>query len=140
MSKEKNYVPTQTLVGKQVFDTKGGFVGKIQDVLIDPDELDVALLIDFKSGEVLEIPWSEVQSVEDVILLKKQVKVYETKATRAKPAKAAEPVRPVVPSPPPPRVESPPTPPPPQMKTCPKCGAKAPTHAKFCPKCGNSLK
>jgi len=141
MSKEKKYIPTQSMIGRQVFDTKGSFMGKIKDVAINLEELDVALLIDFKTGETLEVPWSEIQSVEDVILLKKLIRVYESKVTRMK---AAAPTPVEVPSPPTPSAPQPPPPPPtpaaPPTVTCPNCGARAPAHAKFCPKCGKPLK
>jgi len=61
------------------------------------------------------VSWEDVLTVEDVVLLKKELDL-ETPAVP--PATA-------------PTIQT--------AMICPKCGASAPGHAKFCPKCGAAL-
>jgi sporulation protein YlmC with PRC-barrel domain len=99
----------------QVIDSKGSVIGNVKDVSVDFQNRDMAFRVTTKAGSELDVAWDEVLSLEDVVLLKKEVDI--------------------------PKLQAPPTPPTVQaMLICPTCGASAPSHAKFCPKCGTTLK
>jgi hypothetical protein len=68
-----------------------------------------------KARSEMDVPWDDVLSVEDVVLLKKEVELAVT----------------IIAVPPPPAVQA--------VVICPSCGTSAPGHAKFCPRCGAVL-
>lgn len=115
------YVPAQRFVGMQVIDTKGTLVGNVKDVSVDFENKSLAFRVSAKTGTELDMDWEDVQSVQDVVLLKKEV---ELSVPEQQPVSG--------PSPPAPAVQA--------VLICPNCGASAPGHAKFCPKCGRTLK
>jgi sporulation protein YlmC with PRC-barrel domain len=100
----------------QVIDSKGVLVGNVKDVSVDFRNRSLAFRIATKTRTEIDVSWDDVLSVEDVVLLKKEVDL----------AVAA------VPSPAPPTIQA--------VLICPSCGTSAPGHAKFCPKCGAALK
>jgi len=117
------YVPAQHFVGMQVIDTKGSLIGNVKDVSVDFQNKSLAFRVSTKARTELDMSWDDVLSVEDVVLLKKELDL------RA-PAEPVQTVPGAAPSPPTVRA----------LVICPTCGASAPGHAKFCPKCGTSLK
>ncbi len=121
MPKEPSkYVAAQRFVGMQVIDTKGSMVGNVKDVSVDFQNKSLAFRVTTRARAEIDLTWDDVLSVEDVVLLKKELD-----------ASAA------------PGLAAPTTIPPPTVQAvvlCPNCGASAPAHAKFCPKCGTSLK
>lgn len=123
MPKEPAYVPAQRFVGMQVIDTKGSLIGNVKDVSVDFQNKSLAFRVSTKAKTELDMNWDDVLSVEDVVLLKKELDL-------------------AIPTAPTPTVPSVPAPPPTvqALIICPTCGASAPGHAKFCPKCGTSLK
>jgi sporulation protein YlmC with PRC-barrel domain len=110
------FVPSQKYVGIQVIDSKGAVVGNVKDVSVDFRNKALAFHVETKARTEMDVAWDDVLSVEDVVLLKKEVDVAE----------------PPAPSTPPPIVQA--------ALICPNCGTSAPSHAKFCPKCGASLR
>jgi ribosomal protein L40E len=70
------------------------------------------------AGEI-DFSWADVQSVEDVVLLKKQVDLSAPKET----TQATSGIQAVQ-----------------TLVICPSCGASSPARAKFCSKCGSELK
>lgn len=117
------YVPAQRFVGMQVIDGKGSLVGNVKDVSVDFQNKSLAFRVSTKARTELDMSWDDVLSVEDVVLLKKELDI------------SVQPAQPATP------LSGPTTPPVVQaMVICPTCGASAPSHAKFCPKCGTSLK
>lgn len=129
MSGKENYVNCQALLGKQVVDIRGALIGKVSDVVFDFKKPEIVLRIRTRADETVEVTSSDIQSVKDLILLKREVKLPKAKAEVAV-------ARPSVPPPPPETSAPEPVP----TIICPNCGAKAPSRAKFCPKCGNKLK
>jgi len=117
---KKKIISGQKLFGMQVIDVKGTLVGTVRDVGVDVDEKQLILFVTTRAKTDVEVTWSSVQSMEDVVLLSKEIEM------------------PLTPGP----VQQPPSPPPPPVtKTiCPKCGFAPPEHAKFCPKCGGNLR
>lgn len=118
MSTNMKFTPTQRFSGMQVIDSKGMLVGNVKDVSVNFQERSLAFLVTAKNQTELDIPWDDVLSLEDVVLLKREVEL-PSEAENAK-------------SVPPPTVQA--------TLTCPSCGASAPGRAKFCPKCGHSLR
>ncbi len=115
------YVPSQRFVGMQVIDSKGVLVGNVKDVSADFQNRAIAFRVITKSRTELDVSWDDVLSVEDVVLLKKEMDAAAlTSQAVAAPSAPTTPVQ--------------------AMVICPSCGASAPSHAKFCPKCGSLLK
>jgi sporulation protein YlmC with PRC-barrel domain len=99
----------------QVIDSKGSVIGNVKDVSVDFHNRNIAFRVATKTGGDLDVQWDDVLSLEDVVLLKKELEL--------------------------PKPQTPPVPPPVQaVLICPTCGASVPGHAKFCPKCGTSIK
>jgi len=98
----------------QVIDNKGSMIGNVKDVSVDFRNKQLAFRVTTKAHSEIDMSWDDVLSVEDVVLLKKEVQV---EAASAQPS---------------PLVQA--------VMICPTCGTPAPGHAKFCPKCGGSLK
>ncbi|HYW01934.1 MAG TPA: zinc-ribbon domain-containing protein [Candidatus Acidoferrum sp.] len=113
---EHKHVPSQRFVGMQVIDNKAVVVGNVKDISVSFQDKSLAFRVTTKDRSELDISWDDVQSVEDVILLKKEVDL-----SIAKPSSSAVPV-----------VTA--------LLVCPNCGTSAPGHATFCPKCGHSVK
>jgi len=113
---EHKHVPSQRFVGMQVIDNKAVVVGNVKDISVSFQDKSLAFRVTTKDRSELDISWDDVQSVEDVILLKKEVDL-----STAKPSSSTVPV-----------VTA--------LLVCPNCGTSAPGHATFCPKCGHSVK
>jgi sporulation protein YlmC with PRC-barrel domain len=116
----RKFLPIQQFIGLQVIDTKGSLVGNVKDVSLDFENKEISLKVATKSKGEIDFGWDDVQSVEDVVLLKKQVDLSSV------PKEAAEgPTEPQA-------VQT--------LMICPSCGASSPARAKFCSKCGSDLK
>jgi sporulation protein YlmC with PRC-barrel domain len=116
-------MPVQQIIGLQVIDTKGSVVGNVKDVSVDFDAKNLSFRVTAKNNAELDFTWDDVQSVQDVVLLKKEVD------------------SPSAPSPDQPNPTSLPSPPTVHaLVICPTCGSSTPAHSKFCSKCGASLK
>ncbi len=107
----------------QVIDKKGAMVGSVKDVSVDFQNKLLAFRVNTKARTELDMTWDDVLSVEDVVLLKKEV---DLNAQSAPPS--ATPSGPATT----PAVQA--------VVICPQCGTSVPGHGKFCPKCGNSLR
>jgi sporulation protein YlmC with PRC-barrel domain len=114
---EHKYVPSQRFVGMQVIDNKAVVIGNVKDVSVSFQDKNLAFRVTTKDRAELDVSWDDVQSVEDVILLKKEMDL-----SIAKPAPTNTPAVTQA------------------LLVCPNCGASAPGHATFCPKCGHSIK
>lgn len=122
MSKEDaKYVAAQRFAGMQVIDSKGTVVGNVKDVSVDFKNKTLAFRVTTRKHSELDMGWDDVQSVEDVVLLKKEVDL--TSIPEAHGGTQNEP---------PIGIQA--------VMICPSCGASAPGNAKFCPKCGTTLR
>ena len=109
MERQRKHIPSQKFVGMQVVDSKGAIVGSVKDFSVNVSEKEILLVISTKSEGDIEVPLTNVSSIEDVVLL-------------ARPGEALTGQQaPSVPS----------------TITCRSCGASLPAHAKFCAKCGS---
>ena len=119
-SKESpKFVPTQRFVGMEVVDIRGVMVGNVKDVSVDFQNKALAFRVTAKNNTELDMQWDDILSVEDVVLLKKNVDLA-TSAPSTLPSTSTQAT----------------------AKTqviCSNCGASSPPHAKFCPKCGSSM-
>lgn len=106
------FFPTQKIIGLQVIDSKGSVVGNVQDVAIDVRNQQIALVVATKAKGELEVSWTGIQSIEDVVLLNKEVPLSEYEG---QPSVKAETI------------------------SCSNCGAQLPAHARFCAKCGSKV-
>jgi sporulation protein YlmC with PRC-barrel domain len=114
--KKGEFVPAQKFIGLQVIDSKGSAVGTVKDLGVNIVEKKFNLIVTTRTRSDVQISWDDIQSVLDVVLLRKEIEVPKTAETATTP------------------------PPPPPMNICPNCGTSVVPAAKFCPKCGNKLK
>ena len=110
--KKGEFVPAQKFIGMQVIDSKGSAIGTVKDLGVNVIEKKFNLIVTTRAKSDLQVSWEDIQSVVDVVLLRKEIEVPKT----------TEPIA------------SPPT------NVCPSCGTSVVPTAKFCPKCGSKLK
>jgi len=104
-------------MGLQVIDTKGVLVGNVKDVSVDFRNRNLAFVVVTKNGSEIDVSWDDVLSLEDVVLLKKEITIPAGKAASTQPQPVVQ-----------------------ELLICPSCGASTQGQAKFCPRCGHSLK
>jgi sporulation protein YlmC with PRC-barrel domain/ribosomal protein L40E len=112
-------LPVQQFIGLQVIDTKGTLVGTVKDISVDFANRAISIQVSTKDEGEMNFGWDDVQSVEDVVLLKKEVDLSTPEETETASDKART-------------VQA--------VLICPNCGASVPARAKFCSKCGLDLK
>jgi len=111
--------PVQQFIGLQVIDTKGSLVGTVKDISVDFANKAISIRVSTKNTGEMDFSWDDVQSVEDVVLLKNPVNLSSLDETEIDSAKGRT-------------VQA--------VSICPNCGASVPARAKFCSKCGSDLK
>ncbi|MBO3802288.1 MAG: PRC-barrel domain-containing protein [Candidatus Brockarchaeota archaeon] len=142
------FVRRDKLVDMQVYDRKGRFVGTVRDIGFIPGENTVGLVVTTKDRKEIEVHWSEVASIEDIVLLGRDfvpsVELPGIQAETEEPKEAAPTQKQEL-------VEVPEIParsehasrqepaPRPRTKACPKCGAENDPRYKYCHKCGAKL-
>ena len=57
----------------QVIDSKGMVVGNVKDISVDFHEKTLAFLVTTKNRTDLDVPWEDVLSIEDVVLMKTEI-------------------------------------------------------------------
>ena len=119
---ERKYKQAQHYVGMQVIDSKGTVVGNVKDISVDFQNRSLAFRVTTKNRSELDMSWDDVQSIEDVVLLKTEVDASMIPDAQAGPPTSDSPVT----------VQA--------ILICSSCGTSAPGHAKFCPKCGTALR
>jgi sporulation protein YlmC with PRC-barrel domain len=123
MSKEDSrYIATQRFAGMQVIDSRGTVVGNVKDVSVDFKNKALAFRVTTRKHSELDMTWEDVQSVEDVVLLKKEVDLTSIPDAHSSTPNNEPPIT----------IQA--------VMICPSCGASAPGNAKFCPKCGTTLR
>jgi hypothetical protein len=110
-----------------VIDTKGVLVGNVKDVSVDFHKRALAFVVVTKNGPEIDVSWEDVASLEDVILLNKELPIPTLPIPIPIPTQAA-----AINAQPPAVIQA--------RLICPSCGTSAPGQAKFCPKCGHNLK
>jgi len=117
----RRFMPLQQFIGLQVIDTKGSLVGNVKDLSLDFETKDISFKVTTKNKGEMEFGWEDIQSVEDVVLLKKQVEIPASPLEDKRQDSSEEQI-----------VQA--------LLICPSCGASSPARAKFCSKCGADLK
>jgi len=115
--KKGEFVPAQKFKGMQVIDSKGSSVGTVRDIGVNVVEKRINLIVAARTGPELQVVWEDIQSVVDVVLLRKEVELPK--------GPAASQVS---------------IPPPPPTANCSNCGTAVIPTARFCPKCGRPLR
>jgi len=110
--KKGEFVPAQKFIGMQVIDSKGSAIGSVKDLGVNVIEKKFNLIVTTRAKSDLQVSWEDIQSVVDVVLLRKEIEVPKT-------------TEPIASSP---------------TNVCPSCGTSVVPTAKFCPKCGSKLK
>lgn len=105
-------------MGLQVIDSKASVVGNVKAVCVDVRNKDLAFRVKTKAEKELDFPWEDVQSVEDVVLLKKDVELSTYENNHSLPESASA-VR--------------------AFAVCPNCGASSNDPTKFCSRCGAAM-
>ena len=114
------FLPIQQFIGLQVIDTRGSLIGNVKDISLDFENKEISLKVATKNVGEMDFRWDDVQSVEDVILLKREVDLSSTTKETEQAPSGTQTVQTLV--------------------ICPRCGASSLAHAKFCSKCGSNLK
>lgn len=70
MSKSRKSLTKDKLVGMKVIDSEGNLLGTVNDVAFTVGKFGISLSVENKAGEIAEVPWEQVQSAGDFILLK----------------------------------------------------------------------
>ena len=84
----KKAVPRSKLIGMQVYNADATFLGTVKDIGFVPgEELSITLIISTKGGGEVEVDWSKVDKVGDIVILKEvvEVPVAQAPAAEAKP-------------------------------------------------------
>lgn len=108
-------ISVKEILEKKVIDNNGTLIGVIKDIELSlAGQINVS--IETKTGDLIEIPFSDISSVMDFVLLKETAKIINKRKSQSKKDVSKK------------------------IIVCNKCGIKAPGIAKFCPKCGNKIK
>ena len=92
-------IPRSKIIGMQVYTPSARLVGTIKDFGLIPGESRVSLIVETVWGKSIEIDWTDVSAVGDIVLLKTDMEIPEVPAKR--------------------------TPTPEERKICPTCGKPA---------------
>ncbi|GBC69715.1 hypothetical protein HRbin01_01418 [archaeon HR01] len=89
-------VPRARIIGMQVYNPDGYLVGTVQDVEIPLGGGEISLQVLTRVNTVERIPWNNVGSVGDIIMLKEKVEVKAPEpVSAAQPAQATAPPQPL---------------------------------------------
>jgi len=67
----------------QVYTPSGKYVGIVEDLGFEPGTTEIKLFIRTRAGTVLNIDWTDVKTVGDIIILGKEVEIPKAPATPA---------------------------------------------------------
>ncbi|MEM2941048.1 MAG: PRC-barrel domain-containing protein [Thermoproteota archaeon] len=68
----------EKIIGLQVYDRKGRFVGTVKDIGFVLGENLVGIVVVGRDNREMEFIWSEVEAAEDIVILKKEVTIPVT--------------------------------------------------------------
>jgi len=56
-------------------DLRGSMIGRVSDVAFENRTKELKLIVETRDRSTISVPWADVQAVEDVVLLSKQVEM-----------------------------------------------------------------
>ncbi|MEM2275755.1 MAG: PRC-barrel domain-containing protein, partial [Thermoproteota archaeon] len=87
----------ERIIGLQVYDKKGRYVGTVKDIGFVLGENLVGIVVVGRDNREMEFIWSEVEAAEDIVILKKEVTIPAVTPPPKKPAaESREEVKPVL--------------------------------------------
>ncbi|MDW8033894.1 MAG: PRC-barrel domain-containing protein [Nitrososphaerota archaeon] len=119
----------EKIIGLQVYDKKGRYVGVVKDIGFVLGENLVGIVVEGRDKREMEFIWSEVEAAEDIVILKKEVTIPVVTTAPKRPVEIREEVKPVLKEQP---VSSPAIPVEKQQLT----GATSETEVQIAPKSG----
>lgn len=75
MEKTKKGIPRSKLIGMNIYNPDGSFVGTVKDLSVVLGSGEMGIIATTRYQTEIEIPWSNVSAAEDIIILKESVKV-----------------------------------------------------------------
>ncbi|MEM3712376.1 MAG: PRC-barrel domain-containing protein [Thermoproteota archaeon] len=86
----------EKIIGLQVYDKKGRYVGVVKDIGFVLGENLVGIVVEGRDKREMEFIWSEVEAAEDIVILKKEVTVPVVTSAPKKPVEVREEAKPVL--------------------------------------------
>jgi len=80
----------EKIIGLQVYDKKGRFVGTVKDIGFVLGENLVGIVVVGRDNREMEFIWSEVEAAEDIVILKKEVTIPSVTPVSKKPVEIHE--------------------------------------------------
>lgn len=68
-------IPRGKLIGMQVYNPDGTFVGTVQDIALPIGGGEMGIMILTRAQTTETIPWSKIQAVGDIVLLKEKIEI-----------------------------------------------------------------
>ncbi|MBO3769137.1 MAG: PRC-barrel domain-containing protein [Thermoproteota archaeon] len=86
----------EKIIGLQVYDKKGRYVGVVKDIGFVLGENLVGIVVEGRDKREMEFIWSEVEAAEDIVILKKEVTIPVVTTAPKKPVEVREEAKPVL--------------------------------------------
>ncbi|MEM1557293.1 MAG: PRC-barrel domain-containing protein [Thermoproteota archaeon] len=80
----------EKIIGLQVYDKKGRYVGVVKDIGFVLGENLVGIVVEGRDKREMEFIWSEVEAAEDIVILKKEVTIPVISTAPKKPVEVRE--------------------------------------------------
>ncbi|HDN18049.1 hypothetical protein B6U74_02820 [Candidatus Bathyarchaeota archaeon ex4484_205] len=71
----KEAIPRSKLIGMQVYNPDGTYVGKIEDLAFIPGEKEILVKVRDRYGRSTDVEWDNLGGVGDIVILKEKVEV-----------------------------------------------------------------
>jgi len=68
-------IPRGKLIGMQVYNPNGTFVGTVQDIALPLGEGEMGIVVTTRAQAMETIPWSKISAVGDIIILKENIEI-----------------------------------------------------------------
>ena len=68
-------IPRGKLIGMQVYNPNGTFVGTVQDIALPLGEGEMGIVVTTRAQTMETIPWGKISAVGDIIILKENIEI-----------------------------------------------------------------